>query len=120
MYDPVVNLVLYTIGLYVCYNTLQCLFLDRFIAAFRVKGNIGFFFYFMDAVGYLGSCFVIVNKEILSPKLNWLNYFLRVSFILGVLGLVCIIVSWIYFSRKYRLLTPVEPNKEIVYAENAL
>jgi hypothetical protein len=100
--DPVFNLVFYTIGLYVCYNTLQCLFLDRFMAAFKVKGNIGFFFYFMDSIGYLGSCFIIVNKEIFSPKLNWLNYFLRVSFVLGCIGLISIIVSWIYFSRKHK------------------
>jgi len=105
--DPVISLVLYTIGLYVCYNTLQCLFLDRFIAAFKVKGNIGFFFYFMDAVGYLGSCFVIVNKEILSPRVNWLNYFLKLSFILGILGLVCIMVSWTYFRRKYNKPVPI-------------
>jgi uncharacterized membrane protein len=102
IFDPVVNLVLYTIGLYVCYNTLQCLFLDRFIAAFHVKGNIGFFFYFMDSVGYLGSCFIIFNKEIFSPKLNWLNYFLQVSFILGVIGIASIIVSWFYFKTKYK------------------
>ncbi|GAC1451461.1 MAG: DUF5690 family protein [Chitinophagaceae bacterium] len=100
--DPVFNLVLYTIGLYVCYNTLQCLFLDRFIAAFRVKGNIGFFFYFMDSVGYLGSCFIIFNKEIFSPELNWLSYFLQVSFILGIAGIISIIVSWVYFKRKYK------------------
>jgi len=100
--DPVFNLVLYTIGLYVCYNTLQCLFLDRFIAAFKVKGNIGFFFYFMDSVGYLGSCFIIVNKEIFSPRLNWLNYFLTISFILGAVGIVSVIVSWIYFRKKYK------------------
>jgi uncharacterized membrane protein len=102
LFDPVVILVLYTIGLYVCYNTLQCLFLDRFIAAFKVKGNIGFFFYFMDSVGYLGSCFIIFNKEIVSPKLNWLNYFLQVSFILGAVGIASILVSWIYFNRKYK------------------
>ena len=102
VFDPVVNLVLYTIGLYVCYNTLQCLFLDRFIAAFHVKGNIGFFFYFMDSVGYLGSCFIIFNKEIFSPRLNWLNYFLQVSFILGVIGIASIIVSWFYFKQKYK------------------
>ncbi len=101
IFDPVINLVLNTVGVYVCYNTLQCLFLDRFIAAFRVKGNIGFFFYFMDAVGYLGSCFIIVNKEVLNARLNWLNYFLIISFILGIIGIIAIIISWIYFKRKY-------------------
>ena len=102
MFDPVINLILYTVGLYICYNTLQCLFLDRFISSFKIKGNIGFFFYFMDAIGYLGSCFVIFNKEIVSPKLNWLNYFLKVSFILGVVGVISIIVSGLYFNYKYK------------------
>jgi len=109
IFDPVFILVLYTVGLYVCYNTLQCLFLDRFIAAFRVKGNIGFFFYFMDSVGYLGSCFIIFNKEIFSPKLNWLNYFIQVSFILGIIGIISIVVSWIYFKRKYKTITSTIP-----------
>ncbi|HTL08243.1 MAG TPA: DUF5690 family protein [Chitinophagaceae bacterium] len=101
MLDPVFNLVLNTVGVYVCYNTLQCLFLDRFIAAFKIKGNIGFFFYFMDSIGYLGSCFIIINKEILNARVNWLNYFLAISFILGALGLVSILISWLYFKRKY-------------------
>ena len=102
--NPVISLIAYTIGLYICYNTLQCLFLDRFIAAFSIKGNIGFFFYFMDSVGYLGSCFIIFNKEIVSPKMNWLHYFLNVSFVLGLVGLASITVSWFYFKRKHRLL----------------
>jgi len=104
MFDPIVNLVLNTVGVYVCYNTLQCLFLDRFIAAFKIKGNIGFFFYFMDSIGYLGSCFIIVNKEILNARLNWLNYFLAISFILGIIGLISITVSWLYFKRKYKTI----------------
>ena len=104
IFDPVLNLILFTIGLYVCYNTLQCLFLDRFIASFKIKGNIGFFFYFMDSIGYLGSCFIIVNKEIFSPKVNWLNYFISISFILGTAGLVCLAVSWVYFNRKYKTI----------------
>jgi len=105
LFDPVVNLILFTIGLYVCYNTLQCLFLDRFIAAFKIKGNIGFFFYFMDSIGYLGSCFIIVNKEIFSPKLNWLSYFISVSAVLGVIGILCTIISWVYFRNKYKSIT---------------
>ena len=104
--DPVIVLIGYTIGLYVCYNTLQCLFLDRFIAAFRVQGNTGFFFYFMDAIGYLGSCFIIINKEIVSPRLNWMHYFLQVSFVLATIGIVSITVSWIYFTRKHKTTVP--------------
>ncbi|MEO6313434.1 MAG: DUF5690 family protein [Chitinophagaceae bacterium] len=104
-FDPVFNLVLNTVGVYVCYNTLQCLFLDRFIAAFRIKGNIGFFFYFMDSVGYLGSCFIIVNKEILNARVNWLRYFLGISFVMGIIGVISITISWLYFRKKYKTIT---------------
>lgn len=102
--NPVIVLILYTIGLYVCYNTLQCLFLDRFIAAFGIRANIGFFFYLMDSIGYLGSCFVILNKELFNLTTNWLNYFVRISFILGVTGLISVIISLIYFSYKHKKL----------------
>ncbi len=104
--DPVINLVLYTIGLYICYNTLQCLFIDRFISSFKIKGNTGFLFYFMDAIGYLGSCFIIFNKELFNAHTNWLNYFLQVSFILGIAGLACIIISWCYITYKYKSAHP--------------
>jgi MFS family permease len=99
--DPVITLVFYTIGLYVCYNTLQCLFLDRFIAAFGMRANIGFFFYLMDSVGYMGSCFVILNKELFNTKVNWLNYFITVSLLLGSIGLISILVSMAYIYRKH-------------------
>jgi hypothetical protein len=105
--DPVVDLVTNTIGVYICYNTLQCLFLDRFIATFKIKGNVGFFFYIMDSIGYLGSCILILNKEIFRAKLNWLHYFLQVSFILGIIGIICIIISWIYFKNKYKIISSI-------------
>ena len=96
-------LVTFTIGLYLSYNALQCLFLERFIAAFKVKGNIGFFFYLMDSVGYLGSCFLILNKELFNAQTNWLPYFIRISWIFGIAGAAMVAYSWFYFSRKYKV-----------------
>jgi hypothetical protein len=100
--DPVLTLILYTTGLYVCYNTLQCLFLDRFISAFHIRGNIGFFFYFMDSIGYLGSCVIIIYKEIFSPRVDWLPYFISVSIILGIIGIASVLFSLAYFRKKYK------------------
>lgn len=98
---PVLILVTYSIGLYISYNTLQCLFLERFMAAFKINGNIGFFFYMMDAIGYLGSCFIILNKELFSLKTDWLLYFIKISLFIGIAGVVCTLVSWFYFYKKY-------------------
>jgi hypothetical protein len=98
---PVICLIIYTIGLYSCYNTIQCLFFDRFISAFKIKGNTGFFFYVMDSVGYAGSCFIIIGKELLKPQVNWLHYFLQISFAFGLGGIISTCISWFYFNRKY-------------------
>jgi hypothetical protein len=106
--DAIALLVTYTIGLYLSYNTLQCLFLERFIAAYKVKGNIGFFFYLMDSIGYLGSCVLILNKELLNFHTDWLPYFIYVSGIFAVIGLGAVGFSWIYFKRKYQQVQTIQ------------
>jgi hypothetical protein len=90
--------------LYLSYNTLQCLFLERFISAYKVEGNIGFFFYLMDSVGYLGSCVLILNKELLNAGTDWLPYFIYVSVIFAIIGLLSVAYSWMYFRKKYQAL----------------
>lgn len=99
--DAIALLVTYTIGLYISYNTLQCLFLERFMAAYKVKGNIGFFFYLMDSIGYLGSCVLILNKELFNSHTDWLPYFINVSALFALVGLAAVGFSWAYFRNKY-------------------
>jgi Family of unknown function (DUF5690) len=103
--SPIAVLILYTICLYLGYNTLQCLFLERFIASFKINGNIGFLFYIMDTVAYSGSCVIIIHKELFSPKLDWLAYFLQISLVIGIIGLALTLVSWIYFTRKHKTIS---------------
>ncbi|WP_046368152.1 DUF5690 family protein [Flavihumibacter petaseus] len=98
--DPIALMITYTVGLYISYNCIQCLFLERFIAAYKVKGNIGFFFYLMDSIGYLGSCILILYKELFNPQLNWFPYFVGLSLIFGGVGLISVLGSWRYFSHK--------------------
>lgn len=112
--NAITLLISYTIGLYISYNTLQCLFFERFIAAYKVKGNIGFFFYLMDSVGYLGSCFLILNKELFNSNTEWLPYFIRVSLLFGLAGMIAAVFSWRYFSRKFRAV-PTSDN--LVYGK---
>ncbi|MFD2526790.1 DUF5690 family protein [Flavihumibacter stibioxidans] len=112
--NAITLLISYTIGLYISYNTLQCLFFERFIAAYKVRGNIGFFFYLMDSVGYLGSCFLILNKELFNTNTEWLPYFIRVSLLFGLAGMIAAVFSWRYFSRKFRAV----PNTDnLVYGK---
>ncbi len=99
--DPISLLVLFTIGLYLSYNTLQCLFFERFVAAFKVRGNTGFFFYLMDSIAYLGSCFLILNKELNHSTTDWLTYFIGLGILFGILGTLITLFSWNYFNNKY-------------------
>jgi Family of unknown function (DUF5690) len=98
---PILILITYSVGLYISYNTLQCLFLERFMAAFKINGNIGFLFYLMDAISYLGSCFIILNKELFNTKTDWLLYFIKISLFMSIAALACTLVSWFYFYKKY-------------------
>lgn len=102
--NAITLLIVYTVGLYLSYNTLQCLFLERFISAYKVEGNIGFFFYLMDSVGYLGSCVLILNKELLNANTDWLPYFIYVSAIFAIIGMLSVAYSWIYFRKKYKAI----------------
>ena len=46
--QPVVWLFIESLCLYIAYLTFQTIFFDRFIACFRIKGNVGFFIAIID------------------------------------------------------------------------
>ncbi len=70
------------------------------MAAYKVKGNIGFFFYLMDSIGYMGSCVLILNKELFNTHTDWLPYFIYVSAIFAIIGMAAVGYSWGYFKKK--------------------
>lgn len=72
--DPFVWMVCTGFGLYICYVPFNCLFFDRFIATFKVKGNSGFLIYIADAFGYVGSVLVLLYKNFGQASLSWLNF----------------------------------------------
>ncbi len=53
--SPVMWLFIESLSLYIAYLTFQTVFFDRFIACFRIKGNVGFFIAMIDFIGYLGT-----------------------------------------------------------------
>jgi Family of unknown function (DUF5690) len=90
------------LGLYLGYIPFNCIFFERLIAAFRVKGNVGFLIYFADAFGYLGSVLIMLTKEFFNLKLNWSQFYSNGVVIGSLLGLAGIIVSFNYFNIKYK------------------
>src|SRR5690606_14264480 len=89
-------------GLYMSYIPFNCIFFERFIAVFRVNGNVGFLIYIADAFGYLGSVMIMLSKEFLSFHPGWADFYAQIVVVAGLLGLAGILSSWYYFNHKYR------------------
>ena len=87
-------------GLYLVYIPFNSILFERFIASFRIVGNVGFLIYLADAFGYLGSVAVLMSKTVFKLDISWLNFFIGLVMITGVAGLLATLASGIYFSRK--------------------
>lgn len=104
--DPAIWMILVGLGLYISYVPFGCILFDRMLAAFKYVGNAGFMIYVADAFGYLGSVSILLYKNFGQPNLSWLSFFVGTSYALSILGLICITLSMVYFSAKYRKVTP--------------
>lgn len=99
---PVFWMILVGLGLYTCYVPFNCIFFDRMIATFRIKGNAGYLIYIADAFGYLGSMAVLLYKNFGQSSISWLQFFIKGSYIISFIGCALTLLSLLYFKRKYR------------------
>nr|WP_299382589.1 DUF5690 family protein [Allomuricauda sp.] len=100
--NPFLWMVCTGFGLYICYVPFNCLFFDRFIAAFRIKGNSGFLIYIADAFGYLGSILVLLYKNFGQANLSWLDFFIYGAYAVAFVGIGITLVSWFNLKAKYK------------------
>jgi len=91
------------LGLYMVYIPYNSLLFERFIAAFRWAGNVGFLIYVADSFGYLGSVGVLLSKTFFRIELQWLEFYTVLVLIAAVTGVAGTVISLVYFKRKYRL-----------------
>jgi hypothetical protein len=112
--DPFVWMVATGFGLYICYVPFNCLFFDRFIAAFKVKGNSGFLIYIADAFGYVGSVLVLLYKNFGQAKVSWLNFFVYGTYAVALIGLVVTVALFFHFGGRHRT---EKLNKQLDYGK---
>lgn len=91
------------LGLYMVYIPYNSLLFDRFIAAFRFAGNVGFLIYIADSFGYLGSVGVLLSKTLFKVELQWLEFYTTLVMIAAITGVVGTVLSLIYFQKKYKV-----------------
>lgn len=114
MLDPFVWMVCTGFGLYICYVPFNCLFFDRFIAAFKIKGNSGFLIYIADAFGYAGSVLVLLYKNFAQAKLSWLNFFVYGTYAVAFVGIVITVVLFLHFGARHKA---EKLNKQLDYGK---
>ncbi|RYY54879.1 MAG: hypothetical protein EOO09_12605 [Chitinophagaceae bacterium] len=89
------------IGLYMAYVPFNCMLFERLISSFRYAGNAGFIIYVADSFGYLGSDVIIVVKNLMSVKLSWTDFFIKMLYFFSTAGLVLVTISAVYFRKKF-------------------
>lgn len=91
------------LGTYIAYIPLGSMLFDRIIGALSFNGNAGFLIYIADAIGYLGSVFVLLYKEFFFKETSILSFFIKFTYITLFFGIVGLLIAYFYFNRLFRM-----------------
>lgn len=92
-------LFLQSLCLDMAYLSFQTIFFERFIACFKIRGNVGFFIITIDFVGYMGTLALLVFKELYASHVNWTLFYNHMSVVIGAACCIAFIGSLIYMIR---------------------
>lgn len=112
---PMLWLFLQSLSLYTVYLSFQTLFFERFIACFRIRGNVGFFIITLDFIGYAGTVLVLVVKEWISPDVVWLDFYNSLSAYVGVFCAVAFCLAGFCIVRRYRRENGLGVSRQTAY-----
>lgn len=87
-------------GMYICYIPFNGIYFDRMIAAFEIKGNVGFLIYIVDSFGYLGSVLILLYKNFGSAQTSWLHFYINLNYIITVTVFILSVIVFLAFRNK--------------------
>lgn len=87
-------------GMYICYIPFNGIYFDRMIAAFEIKGNVGFLIYIVDSFGYLGSVLILLYKNFGSAQTSWLHFYINLNYIITITVFVLSVIAFLAFRKK--------------------
>lgn len=83
----------------VAYLGFQTIFFERFIACFKIRGNVGFFIITIDFVGYAGTVALLVFKEYLLTGIDWSVFYDRMNLCVGLVCCLAFLGATAYIVR---------------------
>lgn len=102
-FDPVYWMILSGFAMYLPYIIFHTVYFERWIAYFKIKGNIGFLMYISDAAGYLGSTFILLFKNFNSFQISWIDFFKISALSTAVLIISLSILIFFHFKNNKRI-----------------
>lgn len=87
-------------GAYVPYVAFHTTVFERLIAAFREKATIGYLMYLADATGYLGYVAIMLLREWFTPEIDFLRFFMTISYVIAIVCIVLTFFLTIYYFKK--------------------
>ena len=87
------------LGAYLAYVPFGCVLFDRLQALLGSAGNAIYGIYLTDAVGYTGAVSVMLYKDLGSPQLSFLEFFMGFAYFTSALCVLCFLLSLWAFLR---------------------
>jgi hypothetical protein len=91
--SPVIWLTTLGLGVYMAYSMCNSLYFERMIAAFRKSGTVGFLITFADYYAYLGSILVLFYKNFFQKNINYLEFFIILSYCISITYIILVGLS---------------------------
>ncbi len=88
------------LGSYLAYVPYGSVLFERLLASTRFVGTAVFAIYVSDALGYTGSVGVQLFRDLARRDVSRLGFFRGFTYFMCALGLLCLIGSALYFSRR--------------------
>jgi len=95
-------MILVGLGAYLAYVPYGSLLFDRLIASSRYAGTAVFAIYLSDALGYTGSVFLQLFKDLFQPEMSRFEFFRLFTLFMAAFGALLFITSGWYFYRQAR------------------
>ena len=95
----------------VAYLGFQTIFIERFIACFKIRGNVGFFIITIDFVGYAGTVALLVFKEYLLTGIDWSVFYDYINLYVGLACCIAFAGSMAYIARRKTRRTAATESK---------
>lgn len=93
-----------SLTLYISYLAFQTIFFERFIACFKIKGNVGFFIAIIDFIGYAGTVLFLLGKGLLDrgTDTDWFAFYNNIAFFVSLLCVGLFTAASVLLIREYQ------------------